>query len=337
MDIKSQVSSVNNSNNGLLSDTILKRLELFLKEYAIWEKNFNESFVKILAESDEKRKLKKEIEQQQQHMNRSDTMNTLSSSSSTLSLSSINGTMNDGSDISVNDVESDEIFTFLRNACKDTPVIDDNLKFIINDMATNGLLKIEWKFVRPLITIQLFTSTIKFYEQHPNPPLIQNKPGYKFHEYLFRLLNALGNFEHGAPFTLQRLCEIIQNPESQHYTEIGKLLFGLEKLVSVSSISHVNTIDDITQLESMNQSILLSKPFSSRTQTTLTRIVYNNGSEKLADDNDRKIVGRGSISLPSSPYFSQHNNNSIAINDLGEITLSNRNNDDDNKMEVDSS
>lgn len=42
------------------------------------------------------------------------------------------------------------------------------------------------------------------------------------------------SFSNSAPFTVQRLCEVIVRPE--HYTQTNPLLFGLEKMVSVSTV-----------------------------------------------------------------------------------------------------
>ncbi len=307
---------------------------MFLNEYSSWEKRFNEEFMKVLTSQQEQAKQKLDNTSNNNN-NGSDNEGTASSASGTDAQS-----IGNDSKINNNNIAQDHIFIFLRNTCDTTPAIDDTLRQIISDIARNGLLKIEWKFIRPLITIQLFNSVIKFYEHHPIPSFPLDQPGNRFHDHLFRLLNSLGNFEHGAPFTLQRLCEIIEDPESQHYSNVNKLIFGLEKLVSVSSTLHVNTADEISQIEAMNQIVLSSRPNSTRTQTTLIRIVYDNGSEKIADDDDRRIVGRGSISLPSpgetmSNSNLSHDSESESHNLVNNIGGNNEENDD--KMDIESS
>jgi len=54
-----------------------------------------------------------------------------------------------------------------------------------------------------------------------------------YREQVKRLVANMNNFK-GAPFTLQRLTEIALRPD-KHYTNVGKLLSALEKLIAVTS------------------------------------------------------------------------------------------------------
>lgn len=49
-----------------------------------------------------------------------------------------------------------------------------------------------------------------------------------------------------APFTIQRLCEVIVRPE--HYTQTNALLFGLEKMVSVSTVQKTLTPAEVERV-----------------------------------------------------------------------------------------
>ena len=51
-----------------------------------------------------------------------------------------------------------------------------------------------------------------------------------------------------APFTIQRLCEVILKPE--HYTQTNALLFGLEKMVSVSTVQKSLKPDEVEKVNS---------------------------------------------------------------------------------------
>lgn len=88
----------------------------------------------------------------------------------------------------------------------------------------------------------------KFRSEHPNTDPVASLPSgadttlagsgstpeQAFCQHKQRLLSALNHAE-GAPFTLQRLCELIVAP-SESYSHVNKLVFGLEKLLSVSTI-----------------------------------------------------------------------------------------------------
>ena len=52
-----------------------------------------------------------------------------------------------------------------------------------------------------------------------------------------QLLSALDAFD-GAPFTLQRMCELISEP-ARHYGVLRKLVYSFERLLSVSSTIEV--------------------------------------------------------------------------------------------------
>ena len=52
-----------------------------------------------------------------------------------------------------------------------------------------------------------------------------------------QLLDALDAFD-GAPFTLQRMCELIAEP-ARHYGMLRKLVYSFERLLSVSSTIEV--------------------------------------------------------------------------------------------------
>ena len=64
--------------------------------------------------------------------------------------------------------------------------------------------------------------------------------------FLFFPLSLSSHFS--APFTIQRLCEVIVRPE--HYTQTNALLFGLEKMVSVSTVQKSLTPAEVERVNS---------------------------------------------------------------------------------------
>jgi hypothetical protein len=111
------------------------------------------------------------------------------------------------------------------------------LRRVLEEMRAVGAPAYEWELVRPLLAAALTDSLTAFRAAHPgtDPALPAAQGG--FEAGLARLLAALEGFQ-GAPFTLQRLVELILEP-AQYYRSVAKLIFGLEKLLSVSSVLEV--------------------------------------------------------------------------------------------------
>ncbi|GBG30572.1 Serine/threonine-protein phosphatase 4 regulatory subunit 2 [Hondaea fermentalgiana] len=123
----------------------------------------------------------------------------------------------------------------LRNVAS-TGQVTDKLRGVLEDMRTTGVPKYEWALLKPLVHVATEQALDNFRKEHPNTdPVEQDQPAYDAQKQ--RLLSAIDLFE-GAPFTLQRLCELILQPQ-MFYKNVSKLMFGLEKLLSVSSVLEV--------------------------------------------------------------------------------------------------
>jgi hypothetical protein len=111
------------------------------------------------------------------------------------------------------------------------------LRRVLEEMRAVGAPAYEWELLRPLLAAALTDSLAAFRAAHPGTdPALPAAPG-GFEAGLARLLAALEGFQ-GAPFTLQRLVELVLEP-AQYYRSVAKLIFGLEKMLSVSSVLEV--------------------------------------------------------------------------------------------------
>uniref|UniRef100_A0A6S8BB95 Serine/threonine-protein phosphatase 4 regulatory subunit 2 n=1 Tax=Aplanochytrium stocchinoi TaxID=215587 RepID=A0A6S8BB95_9STRA len=126
------------------------------------------------------------------------------------------------------------------------------LRSILETMRKYGVPQYEWSELKPLVSQALTQSVNEFRKNHQNTDP-EDKPGHSFEDQRDRLVSSLNVFD-GAPFTLQRLCELILFPE-EHYNSTKKLLFGLEKLVSVSTTLEVATEEEVKGLEVENEEI----------------------------------------------------------------------------------
>jgi hypothetical protein len=111
------------------------------------------------------------------------------------------------------------------------------LRRVLEELRAVGAPTYEWELLRPLLGAALTGSLAAFRAANPgtDPAPLAAQGG--FEAGLARLLAALEGFQ-GAPFTLQRLVELILEPD-QYYRSVAKLIFGLEKLLSVSSVLEV--------------------------------------------------------------------------------------------------
>lgn len=75
----------------------------------------------------------------------------------------------------------------------------------------------------------------EFYKASPTDDLIPlpNVESFKYEDMKAKILEAINCFN-SAPFTIQRLCELVVDP-NKHYRRTDKFMRGLEKNVLVVS------------------------------------------------------------------------------------------------------
>jgi serine/threonine-protein phosphatase 4 regulatory subunit 2 len=115
--------------------------------------------------------------------------------------------------------------------------ISDVLEGYLERVARTGETWFPWPKLKPLFLRKLDDTMQEFFENVPTDDLAlcPNVENIKFSEMRERLLKAVGEFT-GAPFTIQRLCELITNPQ-KHYKRTDKFLRGIEKnLLVVSTV-----------------------------------------------------------------------------------------------------
>ncbi|CAD8051340.1 unnamed protein product [Paramecium sonneborni] len=119
---------------------------------------------------------------------------------------------------------------------KDIPIqINDlmgQLKPLLDSIAKNAeIQKYNWLHLRSLIIITTRDMLINMQNLFPYEKTAQNEG---FEDELDIVLQFLCVFEQKPPFTLQRICELLIDPQ-KHYKSSKKILFAMEKLVNVST------------------------------------------------------------------------------------------------------
>ncbi|KAF2356829.1 Protein phosphatase 4 core regulatory subunit R2 [Trinorchestia longiramus] len=101
-------------------------------------------------------------------------------------------------------------------------------------IAKTGNPLLPWKKVKTFIHHKIDSILTSFYEKYGIEDVdSQNLPPFNYLPAKEKLLQHFDSFT-GAPFTIQRLCEILMDP-GRHYRRTDKLLRGLEKNILVVS------------------------------------------------------------------------------------------------------
>lgn len=124
-------------------------------------------------------------------------------------------------------------------AAADKKQMSEILIFPIQEIARTGSVCYKWQSLLGVLLFQL-RSVLEISPPQPdgsgNPP--QEVAGLagdgSYDESCSRLYSLLQSFE-GPPFTIQRICELLLHPHQHHKTK-RKLLYALDKLLSVTTI-----------------------------------------------------------------------------------------------------
>ena len=103
-------------------------------------------------------------------------------------------------------------------------------KRVVESIAQTGLVYFPWKDVKPVVLAQLGAVLDRAHATYADCPAA---PEETFDAQKTRVLSSLDEFDQ-APFTIQRICELIQEPH-RVYKSTNKLLGALDKLTAVSS------------------------------------------------------------------------------------------------------
>jgi len=98
------------------------------------------------------------------------------------------------------------------------------------DLAQTGVPYFKWTLLQELFAVKLVKVIEAFRLEFSYAPILQ---AYSFEHRRILMVEALRSFS-DAPFTVQRLAEVLIDPKRQ-YRATHKLINGLEKLLAVST------------------------------------------------------------------------------------------------------
>lgn len=121
---------------------------------------------------------------------------------------------------------------------EERPPLDAACRGVLAETALTGRQRYEWQLLVPLLHKLLDSVLAEYIQQQeaeaevgpPRPP----PPGYTSPSDLVARLHSLLDTHGAAPFTLQRLCEVLLEPRKQ-YARFDKVGLAIEKLLMVTS------------------------------------------------------------------------------------------------------
>ncbi|XP_072181789.1 uncharacterized protein [Diadema setosum] len=118
---------------------------------------------------------------------------------------------------------------------KPTKSIPSVLEQLLQRIARLGEPLFPWFKLKPLIVMKLENVIEEYIEYNPHEevPILPNVENVRFDDMRERLLKALDSFN-SAPFTIQRLCELLTEPK-RYYRRSDKFMRGIEKNIQVVS------------------------------------------------------------------------------------------------------
>ena len=132
---------------------------------------------------------------------------------------------------------------------------------IILQMSLSGVPLHSWPFLSELLEKKIVLCITEFRNQQITKQNINfnhdsGSNNDEFEKNKLEIINLLKNFDE-APFTLQRICELILRP-NEHNRTLESLFRSFEILLSVSSTIPVSNLNEVQRLEQEYRRVISS-------------------------------------------------------------------------------
>lgn len=178
----------------------------------------------------------------------------------------------------------DELTDFTNQKPAEIPsVLDEYLSHV----AKTGDTLFPWSKLKPLLCRKLELVMNEFHKISPTDdlPALPNVEVFKYEDMKVKVLEAVNSFN-SAPFTIQRLCELVVDPR-KHYKRTDKFMRGVEKNVLVVSTIEPRSLTPLQQSNAAAVPMVNGIPgaedgginghFADTTENSLSRLDGENG------------------------------------------------------------
>ncbi|XP_042474938.1 serine/threonine-protein phosphatase 4 regulatory subunit 2 [Macadamia integrifolia] len=197
---------------------------------------------------------------------------------------------------------------------KKQEITDEEVREIVEVIATTGKFWHEWDTLKSLLSFQLKQVLSEYPEAKMANDQQSSLLGETHAELVKRLDEVLLSFVEGPPFTLQRLCEILLAAQSI-YPNLSKLALALEKNLSVTSTLSMST----DPYPSMKQKP--SEPANGNEDLQDHSYPIQNGVEGNTGDGDEEMVeAEGDAEAEAEAEAVEEDNKDSNMETTGEMT-----------------
>lgn len=170
--------------------------------------------------------------------------------------------------------------------------LTQDLEDMLSYIAKTGRVLFPWNSLKPVFLFKLDKVMREFFESSPSRNATSSEPTVTadFEVMRQRLLDCLDSFT-SAPFTIQRLCELMVEPR-KNYSNSEKFMRGVEKNVLVVSTVDIGR-DDISVFSLTNdvdvQHRLLNVPNGPVTNGVMTYAIPTEGNTVTDHSYDERL------------------------------------------------
>jgi serine/threonine-protein phosphatase 4 regulatory subunit 2 len=128
--------------------------------------------------------------------------------------------------------------TYAEEAPEKVKHLKEELKGLLKEIANTGdASAYEWQHLKHFIIISVKDALLAMHKRYPD---FEEKPGESFNEVMNELIELFYLFESEGPFTLQRICEVVLEPE-KNYKSSNKFIYAIERVGIIhSAIQHLS-------------------------------------------------------------------------------------------------
>ncbi|KAL9960283.1 hypothetical protein ACROYT_G033727 [Oculina patagonica] len=179
-----------------------------------------------------------------------------------------------------------------ENMTNSEKVLTQELEDMLSYIAKTGRVLFPWDSLKPVFLFKLDKVMREFFESSPSRNASSSEPTVTadFEVMRQRLLDCLDSFT-SAPFTIQRLCELMMEPR-KNYSNSEKFMRGVEKNVLVVSTVELGR-DDIAVFNLTNnidgQHMLSNVPNGPVTNGVMTLAVTSEGDSVTDHGYDERL------------------------------------------------